>query len=295
MKDSFRAGVVRRFNITVGVAVTTETCREAQRIHDASELATIAIGRLLSAATLATFSQSRKGQLSLQVVGSGVLGNLFTDVTEEGRIRTMIKNPQVSLPRLPGELAKGRRSLAHAFREGQLGVIWQPMDRPFSQSTTSLVSGELDRDVEHFLATSEQVRTALAADLRMDDAGAIHNAGGVLLQAMPDADLDAFAKLSDEVRSYAERDGLAVDLEGLAKKLGESIEPVGEPIPLRWQCRCSFERVLGGLAMLGVEDLADMVQKKETAEVSCEFCGAEYRVPPSDVRSVYEQKVRPGN
>lgn len=295
MKDSFRAGVLRRTNITVGLATTTDTCRTAQRIHDASELATIAIGRLLSAATLATFSQSRKGQLSLQVVGAGLFGNLFTDVTETGGIRTMIKNPQVTLPRLPGESAGGRRSIAHAFREGQLGVIWQPADQPFSRSTTPLVSGELDQDVEHFLASSEQVRTVLAADLRMDDTGAIQRAGGVLLQAMPDADLDAFATLGDKVRALADGDGLVLDFEQLEQVLGEPIEPAGDPVALEWRCRCSFERVLGGLAMLGVEDLADMVEKQETAQVTCEFCGADYRVPPDDVRSVYEQKVRPGN
>ncbi|MEM6732123.1 MAG: Hsp33 family molecular chaperone HslO, partial [Myxococcota bacterium] len=189
MKDAFRAGIIRRSNISVGLAVTTESCRRAQSIHQTSEFATIAIGRLLTSATLATFSQSRKGQLSLQVVGSGPFGNMFADVTDEGRIRTMVKNPRVALPRLPGENDNTRRAIGHAFGDGTLSVIWQPLDEPFAQSTTSLVSGELDEDVQHFLAASDQVQTTLIANLALDGSNVVA-ASGVVLQAMPDVDPD---------------------------------------------------------------------------------------------------------
>ncbi|MEO0811381.1 MAG: Hsp33 family molecular chaperone HslO [Myxococcota bacterium] len=295
MKDSFTAGVIRNYNITVGVASTTDTCREAQRIHRASELATIALGRLLSAATLATFSQSRKGQLSLQVVSQGVLGNVFTDVTDAGHIRTMIKNPQATLPRLLSDGATQRRTLTHAFRDGQLGVIWQPEGRSFSQSTTPLVSGEIDQDVEHFLAASDQVRTVLWADVQLGADGTVLSAGGVLLQAMPDADFDEFNRLGGVLRQAAESVRLPYDLEGLSTLLDEELTASSSPVALQWQCRCSYDRVMGGLRMLGVEDLADMVQKNETAQVTCEFCGKHYEVPPPEVRTIYEEKVQPGN
>ena len=142
---------------------------------------------MLTAATLAAFMQRRKGQLSLQILGQGRLGSMFADVCSRGAIRTMVKHSQAALP-LEFAAAGTRRSIARAFGAGTLSAIWQPLDGQFSQSTTPLVSGEVDRDVEHFLSTSDQVLTALHADVMFDEANAVSVAGGVVLQAMPDTD-----------------------------------------------------------------------------------------------------------
>ncbi|MEO1173928.1 MAG: Hsp33 family molecular chaperone HslO, partial [Myxococcota bacterium] len=275
MTDSFVAGVIRRTNITVGIATTTAACEKARTIHHTSELATVAIGRLLTAAALAAFSQNRKGQLSLQILGQGRLGSMFTDVTDRGAIRTMVRNPSVALPMEvsgPGS----RRSIARGLGVGTLSVIWQPDAEPFTQSTTPLITGEVDGDMEHFLTTSDQVQTALHADVLFSDNHAVRVAGGVVLQAMPDANALAFHALRERLRETFLETLPSLTLESLADALGEPIDTAGDPIPLAWECRCNYERVLNGVRMLGAVDLADMVQKKETAHVQCDFCGQQY-------------------
>lgn len=243
---------------------------------------------MLSAAVLATFAQQRKGRMSLQIIGKGRLGSLFVDVTEAGDLRAMIKNPDAVLPRLPTDGL--RRSIGHGLGDGSLSVIWQPEHGAFSQSTTALISGEIDRDVQGYLESSEQVRTTLVADVHLDDEGRPTSAGGILLQAMPDAELQTFERLSErawEILPTLLADG-ATSPATLRDGLDADIELVAPAVPISWNCRCNYERVLNSVRMLTAVDLADMVQKRETAKVECEFCRQKYEVPPEEIEAIYQ-------
>lgn len=290
MTDRFISGVIRSINVTVGLATTTQTCRRAQRIHQTSRIVSIAAGRLITSAVLAAFSQNRRDPISVQIVGDGPLGSMFADVTERGDIRTMVKNPSATVA--PGLLTATRAdSLAGAFGAGVMSVIRQPADAPFARSTTPLVGGEVDDDVRHYLAASDQVRTALRTLVVLDSEHHVSIAGGTVLQAMPDANelaMDALSHRLDEAFLHGKP---PTDLDQLSDLLGEPIEIPSDPVSLAWQCRCSYERVLSGIRLLGPIDLADMVQKQETAQVRCDFCGQQYEVPPGDVRQVYEQTI----
>jgi len=45
---------------------------------------------------------------------------------------------------------------------------------------------------------------------------------------------------------------------------------------LRFDCDCSFERALGALKFLGVDELKDIIEKDKQAEAICEFCQEVY-------------------
>jgi len=61
--------------------------------------------------------------------------------------------------------------------------------------------------------------------------------------------------------------GLAEDAASL-KRLDER--------PVVFQCPCSRERAASTLAMLGEQDLLDLIREEGEAEVTCEFCRARY-------------------
>jgi molecular chaperone Hsp33 len=46
---------------------------------------------------------------------------------------------------------------------------------------------------------------------------------------------------------------------------------------LRFDCGCSFDRVLGALTILGEAELQDMIEKDRGAEAICHFCGEVYQ------------------
>jgi molecular chaperone Hsp33 len=54
-------------------------------------------------------------------------------------------------------------------------------------------------------------------------------------------------------------------------------------------CQCSLERVERGVAMLGADELLDMIAKEEPAEVRCDFCAEEYRVDIEGLCRIYDE------
>ena len=52
---------------------------------------------------------------------------------------------------------------------------------------------------------------------------------------------------------------------------------------LRFQCNCSYQRVLGALKLLGEAELQDMIEKDDGAEATCHFCGEVYQASSDEL------------
>lgn len=294
MADGLARAVGDDGGLAISVALTTRICRRARSVHGLADTPTIALGRLMTATVLTGFVENRPGSMSLQIVASGRITQVFADVTEAGLVRGYVKPPDFSLPRYPGDQPRGRRSIAGATGAGVLSVIQTADDRPFRQSTTDLVSGEVDDDVQSFLESSDQIPTALVCDVLLADDGNVHIAGGVLVQGLPGADLSRLAA----IRAQVTKGGFAARL-GKTKRepaaLLETLFPnarvTDEAIPLRWRCRCSLHRVLGALQSFDAVELAAMVEANEPVDVTCDFCSRVYTVTPAQLRKVFELTV----
>ncbi len=290
-QDTLMLAQVRDAGLAITVASTTQVCRQALIAHKLAPTSTVALGRLLSAAALLGLSQDRPGITSLQIVCQGRLGNLYADVTREGHLRGFVKNPVLDLPQtVKGDVSR-RRSVAIGVGPGQLVMSRQPPQGRFTQSMTDLISGEVDLDVEAFLNVSEQISSALACDVLLDDAGQVLAAGGVLVQRLPGGDKGRIAMhrtmFDDGQLVQVLGDGLE-NIADFLKAMVPDAEAVTEPKELSWQCRCSYEKVVAALSLLSVEELGEMVDKSETPEVQCEFCSAQYEVSQDRLRQVFE-------
>ncbi len=290
--DVFLPALLRSARLSVGVATTTEVCRAAQAAHSLGPTAAIALGRLLTASALAGLIQPKAGGLSLQVLGQGRLGQAFADVTMEGHLRGYVRNSQLALPLLPGEQPQGRRRIGHAVGTGMLSVIRLGEGSEFVQSTTELLSGEIDEDVEHFLQSSEQIATCLRCDVLLDEQERVRAAGGVLVQALPRADTTALADLRQALATDQLTDAVSTtDGAGILEQLLPGARSIAAPQPLAWQCRCSYERVLAALRTLATEELADAVEKAEAPTVTCDFCGKRFNVTSGELTALYQERL----
>ncbi len=297
-RDAFHSLLVREQGVVIGAAATTQVCQEAQRLHDLSSTACIALGRLMTSAALVGAVQKRRGLLSLQIVGRGQLGQVFADYTPEGHLRGYVRNPHIGFPLLPGEDPTLRISIGHAITPGVCSMIREPERADYVQSTADLVSGEVDQDVEAAVRMSDQILTSLTCDVLLDEKLHLVHAGGIILQPLPHGDVTALEAIADQLRNGGLAKKLLAhggDILEVLHEVAPSAERVEEPQPLAWKCRCSLDRVRAALKMLPPADLSDMIAKGEPVQLTCDFCGTVYKVDGPDMQRAHDELVASQN
>ncbi|ABW29942.1 Hsp33 family molecular chaperone HslO [Acaryochloris marina] len=264
----------------VGV-ITTRLTEDARQRHGLSYVATAALGRTMSAGLLLASSMKQaEARINLRIRGDGPLQGILVDAGLDGTVRGYVTNPGVELP--PN--AKGKLDVGGAVGKGFLYVIRDMgYGYPYS-STVELVSGEIGEDVTHYLVTSEQTPSALALGVFVGAQG-VTASGGLLIQVLPKAAEDpALVELLESRLAHLQ--GFTPLLQAgktlpdiftdLLGDMGLKIFPQTQMV--QFQCRCSTERVLGALKMLGQDELLDMIEKDDGAEATCDFCGEVYQV-----------------
>jgi molecular chaperone Hsp33 len=261
--------------------ISTQLTEEVRSRHKMSAVATAALGRTMSAGLLLSSSMKKAGsRINIRINGDGPLGVVFADAGLDGTVRGYVTNPHIELPTND----KGKLDVGKAV--GRNGFVYVVKDTgyeyPYS-STVDLVSGEIGDDLTHYLVSSEQTPSALLLGVFVNKAG-VAASGGLLLQVLPKAAHDAslVELLDSRVSALAgftpllrEGKSLAQILQDLLGDLDLNIFP--ETQLVRFQCSCSFDRVLGALKMLGEVELKDMIAKDDGAEATCHFCSRTYQ------------------
>ncbi len=263
-------------------AISTRLTEEARQRHQLSYVATAALGRAMSAGLILASNMKREGsRVNIRIRGNGPLGGLLVDAGLDGTVRGYVDHPEVELPPNP----QGKLDVGGAVgREGYLYVVRDVgYGYPYS-STTQLVSGEVGEDIAAYLVSSEQTPSALLVGVFVGAEG-VTASGGILLQVLPKAAEDpALVELLESRVAH---------LSGFTPLLraGKTLPDIFQDLlgdfdlhifpdvqMLRFQCPCSFERVLGALKMLSTDELQDMIEKDNGAEATCDFCGEVYQV-----------------
>jgi molecular chaperone Hsp33 len=171
------------------------------------------------------------------------------------------------------------------------------------QGQVSLVTSEIDEDIEAYLRQSEQIPSALGCELIFDGEGQIVRAGGVLLQAMPDAPEETKAVLHEAqhiLRSGELYDFLAAGPQtpqALASLLlgiyGDQVE-VQDQRQLQFRCRCDRGRIEAMLGGLPDGDLDELIGEGK-AEITCNFCAAVYQFDKDELNELRRRKQRVQN
>jgi molecular chaperone Hsp33 len=281
MADQLIRAIAAEGGIRAVGIISTRLTEEARQRHKLSYVATAALGRTMSAGLLLASSMKRENsRVNIRIKGNGPLGGLLVDAGLDGTVRGYVFNPDIELPPNP----QGKLDVGGAV--GDEGFLYVVRDighgYPYS-STVELVSGEIGEDLTHYLFTSEQTPSALLVGVFVGADG-VTAAGGILLQIMPKAAQDEalistlearIAELKGFTPLLREGKTLPEIFESLLGDLGLEIFPDVQLV--RFDCRCSFDRVLSALRTLGKAELLDMIEKDGGAEATCEFCGEVYQ------------------
>lgn len=266
---------------------STNLVQAAAQRHGCSHLASAALGRAMSGALLLAATMKEGERISLLLKGDGPLGEVVAEA-EGAHVRGYVEHPDVFLPLKDGKLDVGG-GVGHGLMAVRRTLL---NGEPFN-GYCELVDGEIASDLTNYLYTSEQTPSSVALGVLVDKDGNVTAAGGFFIQAMPGCEEQVLEQLEKNVSTtpyVTQLLELGYTPEKIIGILGRGLDvDIKESVPVRFQCRCSRERVLAALGALNAEALEEIAQDQET-EAHCQFCNKFYTYSQTEIRQLLEQK-----
>lgn len=286
--DNIKRFLAYNGRINIVCVSTTELVEEARKVHDLSPLATAALGRTLTMASIiASGLKGEKDTVTLQIKGNGPIGTIVAVSDSKVRTRGYVANPGIELPlRKDGKLNVG----AAVGNEGYVYVIKDiGLKEPYV-GMSKIVSGEIAEDFANYFYISEQKNTAVALGVLVDKNG-VRSAGGYIVTAMPDATEDDLFILENrikEAKSVSQMLDENMSLEEIAKDItgDENIQTVEDGIVPKYECTCSKEKMENALVSIGKEELEKIIVEDKKAELVCNFCNKKYEFSEEELKKI---------
>ncbi|MBQ9309123.1 MAG: Hsp33 family molecular chaperone HslO [Clostridia bacterium] len=271
--------------VRVMLCETTQMVQRARDIHDASPVATAAMGRLMTAtAMLGVMMKGEKESVTVTIKGDGPMGTLVA-VADHGDVRVTADDPQVELPpRADGKLDVGG-AVGH---NGRMSVVKDLGMREPYIGQIELVSGELGIDFANYFTVSEQQPSLVSLGVLVKGTEVI-KAGGLLLQPLPGCSEETLEQLELRSPMFAEisRELNAAPKEELAEGWFRGMDlRLLDRSPLAYRCTCSRTRMEKALLAIGRQDLQSIIDDRQGAELGCHFCRKTYQFTTEELEAL---------
>ena len=263
------------------------------------------LGELTAAAVLMQSSIKFNGSLTLQIAGDGPVKLAVAEVQPDLSLRATAT--------VMGEVADASSlsKMINVNNKGRCAVTLDPKDKfPGQQPYQGVVPlfddhrqpiEKLSSVIEHYMLQSEQLDTTMV--LAANDTVA----AGLLIQRLPMQGEGNLAgsmvskRNEDEIGLNEHYNRLAVFAASLKQEELLSLNPNEilhrlfweeaviryEPLPAKFACTCSRERVSNMILSLGQAEVEEILAERGDVEVSCEFCGQQQRFDPVDAAQIF--------
>lgn len=276
--------------ISVVCADTTQLVEKARTIHDLSPVATAALGRTLTITSIMGVEmKNKKDKLTVQIKGNGELGMMVVTTNNYPKVKGYVANPQLDLPlNEDGKLDVG----TGVGNTGYINIIKDiGLKEPYI-GISPLVSGEIAEDFASYFVNSEQRQSAVGLGVLVDKNG-VKSAGGYLINPMPDSTEEEIFKVEQSIFKAGAISKMLeqkLTLKEIAQKItgDENVEILEENITPIYECDCSKEHMADGLSSIGKEELQDIIDKEEKAELVCHFCNTKYQFLKQELEKIIQ-------
>ena len=223
-------------------------------------------------------------RLSLQIDCTGPIKGLVVEANAAGEVRGFLKNVPIPVDKPLVDF-----NLSPFFGAGFLSVTRTLEDakQPFT-GRVMMAHGRLAKDLAHYYLTSEQIPTAFSLSVKFDVHGHVAAAGGLFLQALPNADESIIRQLEERV----------VALPSIAFALAENIAPsdfvqthLSDFTPrfidrrhVAFHCHCNRDQIRNLLKMLPLDELKDIQTNGPfPVAIRCHHCNTQYQFDKEQV------------
>ena len=137
----------------------TEMVQEIRDLHNLSNLATAALGRVMIVSSMiASTLKSYEDRLTIQIKGDGPLGNIVVCANSALELKGYITNPEVELP-LNNE---GKLDVSKGIGLGTLTLIKDIGLKDPYVGTCELLTGEIGDDFAYYFNVSEHTPSVVS-------------------------------------------------------------------------------------------------------------------------------------
>ncbi len=272
MDDYLIKATIANKRVLAIIAQTTNLVEESRKRHQTLPTATAALGRALTLVGLLSAQLTDKQTLSIQILGSGPLRELYAQTDWLGNVRGFVKRPFIDLELNPS----GKLDVEKAVGKGMIYVIKDlGLKEPF-RGSAQLISGGIAKDLAYYFAVSEQKPSAVAAGVYLNSKNKVEAAGGFIVQPTLDTDIEIIEKLEKNIRSLPLPSSLILDgntPEKIIKLIAKDFDyEISESKPLKYKCRCTKRRCEEAIVALGKDVLSQIMTEKDPIKVRCDFC-----------------------
>ena len=288
--DYILRGLIKDLNIRFMLTEAAATVSEAVRIHDTDPVSSILFGQALIGGLLCTPLLEGAERYTIRWDYKGMLRRVVIDANAEGHIR--------GIPTETRLMSKaGDETDIYGEEDGSISVIKSDSGKILNSGMSKAGLLDLADDLAFFFSVSDQLETEIESCIVLNPSPErpINCAAGVMLQAMPGCDLEAFARLRMELHNDHIQQLLrevmpcekklwkiieeltAIKLPEASGKLAYSFAGVPE-----YRCTCTREKLLLAMRTLGDKELRRIFDSNGTPAIKCEFCNRNYHFKRED-------------
>src|SRR5690625_1550091 len=282
IKSTVYNGMVRAY-----AAITTNLVEEARKRQDTWATASAAMGRTLTITSLMGAMLKGEDTLTVKVEGGGPIGAIITDGNAKGDVRGYCLNPHIDFPVNEQGKLDVRRAVG---TDGTVSVVKDLGLKDYFTGQVPIVSGEISEDFTYYFANSEQTPSAVGAGVLINPNHSVLAAGGFIVQLMPGADDEMITRLEKRIERFPPISTLIKDgnnPESILQHLftDEKVH-IHERLPVRFQCKCSKERMENAIKGLGKAEIEEMIREDHGAEATCHFCNEVYHLNETELKAL---------
>jgi len=259
-----------------GLAIrSTKLVKKAQQLHNATPVATAALGRTLSAAAMMSIME-KYGKIGIKIIGNGPIKRIITEADTNGHVRGYVGNPRIDLmineqSKLDAKKAVGK---GHLYIRKIMGL------KEEYESKIELVSGEIGEDLTYYYTQSEQIPSAVGLGVLVDTDLSVRSAGGFILQLLPETSDEIITKLEKNLknvrsvsrlieRGKTPEQLLDIVLKGFSYNITSKKE-------VKYKCNCNKEKSLEIIDTLSTEEIKQLLKEEGCVEITCHYCNTKY-------------------
>ena len=275
--------------IQITAVTSRDTVERARLIHQTMPTATAALGRALTICSImGSQLKVENGSVTVQFKGNGPLGSVVCVSDATGNVRGYLQNPACDLPLRDD----GKLNVGAGIGRGYLMVIKDIGLKDPVSGTTILVNGEIAEDMTRYFAESEQIPSACALGVLIDTDQSVKQAGGYLVQLMPDCSEADINRLEQNIQNAGPMTRMldsGMNLKQVIDTIldGFQIQLLDEST-FRYQCNCNHDKVMRALISMGRDELYKLTQEENPIEVTCQFCDRIYNFKKEEILNILE-------